>query len=86
MATANVHALLGPANDPRINAVDPKTGKPAVTDCKPGLRVWNSGGGKLTFFFWSTTGIGSAHYCGGITTGADAAVPGHDQEHRARTS
>ncbi len=76
VATADVHALLGPANDPRANAVDPTTGKSAVTDCKPGLRVWNSGAGKLTFFFWTTTGIGSAHYCGGIQTGSTPPYPG----------
>jgi hypothetical protein len=69
VATANVHALLGPASDP-------SSGAAGVIDCKPGLRVWNSGGGKLTFFFWSSTGIGSAHYCGGIPTGATPPYPG----------
>ena len=63
MATANVHALLGPASDP-------SSGAKGITDCKPGLRVWNSGGGKLVFFFWSTTNPAPAHYCGGVPTGA----------------
>jgi hypothetical protein len=62
VATANVHALLGPANDPSVSSTH-------VIDCKPGLRVWNSGGGHLVFFFWSTTVPGSAHYCGGVATG-----------------
>lgn len=69
VATANVHALLGPAKDPSANATDPMTGKSAITACNPGLRVWNSGGGKLTFFFWNTTTPGSVHYCGGVATG-----------------
>ena len=32
--------------------------------------MWNSGGGKLVFFFWSDTTPTSAHYCGGVPTGA----------------
>ena len=78
MATANVHALLGPAGDPA-------SGAKGVVDCKPGLRVWNSGAGKLTFFFWTTTGIGSAHYCGGIQTGSTPPYPGTIKK-PARTS
>jgi hypothetical protein len=70
VATANVNSLLGPASNPALNAVDPTTGKPAVTPCNPGLDVWNAGPGKLTFFFFSTTMPGSAHYCGGVATGA----------------
>jgi hypothetical protein len=63
VATANVHALLGPAKDPSATAG-------GVTPCNPGLRVWNSGGGKISLFFWSTTVPGSAHYCGGVATGS----------------
>jgi hypothetical protein len=69
VATANVHALLGPASDP-------SSGAKGVIDCKPGLRVWNSGGGKLTFFFWSQTTPGSPHYCGGVPTGSTPPYPG----------
>jgi hypothetical protein len=69
VATADVHALLGPASDPT-------SGAKGVIDCKPGLRVWNSGGGKLTFFFWSDTNPTSAHYCGGVPTGSTPPYPG----------
>jgi hypothetical protein len=68
VATGNVHALLGPANDPSLHALNQK-GTSAIIDCHPGLRVWNSGGGKLVFFFWTTTVPRSAHYCGGVATG-----------------
>lgn len=70
VGTANVNSLLGPANNPSTTATDPKTGKSVITPCNPGLRIWNSGGGKLTLFFWSTTTPGSAHYCGGVPTGS----------------
>jgi hypothetical protein len=63
VATANVNSLLGPAKDPSSTAK-------GIIACNPGLRVWNAGGGKLTFFFWSTTTPGSAHYCGGVPTGS----------------
>jgi hypothetical protein len=63
VATADIHALLGPAKDPSATSTH-------IVDCKPGLRVWNAGSGKLTFFLWSTTTPGSAHYCGGIPTGS----------------
>jgi hypothetical protein len=69
VATANVDALLGPGSNPSSNAKK-ADGTTAITPCHPGLRVWNSGQGKLSFFFWSTTAQGSAHYCGGIPTGA----------------
>lgn len=63
VATANVDALLGPGTDPSAHAM-------GITPCHPGLDVWNEGGGKLVFFFWSTATQGSAHYCGGIKTGS----------------
>lgn len=75
VATANVHALLGPAKDPTAWPPSQYAAK-GITDCKLGLRVWNSGGGKFVFFFWTTTGIGSAHYCGGIPTGTTGPFTG----------
>jgi hypothetical protein len=69
VATANVHALLGPAKDP-LAYPPSQFSSHGIVDCNPGLRVWNSGGGHLVFFFWSTTAQNSAHYCGGIPTGA----------------
>jgi hypothetical protein len=73
VATGFVRSLLGPGDDGSPNAVDPKTGKPAVVKCNPGLDVWNAGGGKLVFFFTAK----SALQCGGLETGSTAPFYGH---------
>lgn len=63
LATASVNSLLGPGSDPSSNAQ-------GVLPCNPALDAWNAGGGKIAFFFWTTTQQGSAHYCGGVKTGS----------------
>lgn len=42
------------------------------TACDPALDVWNSGQGKLTFFFVT---VPPNHVCGGLQTGATAPYP-----------
>jgi len=62
VATGSVSALLG---DPTLNPAN-------RISCKPGLDIWNAGGGKLWFFFTAA----SATQCAGLTTGATAPYPG----------
>jgi hypothetical protein len=62
VATGSVNALLGgPALDPT-----------KTISCKPGLEVFNGGGGKLWFFFTAT----SPTQCAGLTTGRTAPYEG----------
>ncbi len=64
VATGSIQALLGPSG----NATDPGT------SCDPVLDVWNSGQGKLTYFFVTTP----THMClnGALTTGGTPPYPG----------
>jgi hypothetical protein len=57
VATGYIHAVVGPATDFTSSALP----------CNPGIDVWNSGGGKLTFFFVD----GAVHNCDalGLKTG-----------------
>lgn len=48
------------------------TGAGGGTACNPFLHVWNSGPGKLTFFFV----VFGSHQCAGLHTGASAPYPG----------
>ncbi len=63
LATGYIHAVVGSATDFKANAAP----------CNPGLDVWNSGGGKLTFFFVDT----AAHNCDalGLKTGSTGPYP-----------
>jgi hypothetical protein len=63
LATGYIHAVVGSATD--FTA--------AAAPCNPGLDVWNSGGGKLTFFFVDT----AAHNCDalGLKTGSTGPYP-----------
>lgn len=66
VATGSVNAFIGgPSLAP----------PPASFSCKPGLDVWNAGGGKLLFFF-------TAHVpqCGPLVTGQTAPYPGTVKE------
>ena len=66
VATGYIHALLGSKADFSSGA--------AATPCDPGLDVWNSGPGKVTFFFVETP----AHNCNaaGLKTGSTGPYPG----------
>jgi hypothetical protein len=63
LATGYIHAVVGSATD--FTA--------AASPCNPGLDVWNSGGGKLTYFFVDT----AAHNCDalGLKTGSTPPYP-----------
>jgi hypothetical protein len=63
LAQGYIHAVVGSATDFKANAAP----------CNPGLDVWNSGGGKLTFFFVDT----AAHNCDalGLKTGSTGPYP-----------
>lgn len=63
-ATGYIHAEVGSPTDFKAGAAE----------CDPGLNVWNSGPGKLTFYFVTTP----AHNCNalGITTGGTPPYPG----------
>ncbi len=61
VASGNVVAAVGPTN---------RTG--STIPCDPLLHVYNSGAGKLAFFFVIT----GAHQCAGQVTGAAAPYPG----------
>jgi hypothetical protein len=61
VATGNVSSLLGGL---------PLSG--AGASCKPGLVVYNAGGGKLWYFFTASTGT----QCAGLKTGQTAPYPG----------
>lgn len=62
VATGTVDAEIGgPTLDPT-----------KAISCKPGLDVWNGGGGKLWYFFTAA----SPTQCGGLTTGQTAPYPG----------
>jgi hypothetical protein len=51
-----------------VAALGPKTNFTAAgTPCQPNLHVWNSGQGKLTFFF---VVVPPNHVCGGLQTGS----------------
>lgn len=67
VASGFITAQIGSATDQTI-----ATGLQG--SCDPLLHVWNSGGGKLTFFFVTD----ATHQClnGGITTGTVAPYPG----------
>jgi hypothetical protein len=64
LAQGYIHAVVGSATD----------FKAAAAPCNPALDVWNSGGGKLTFFFVDT----AAHNCDalGLKTGSTGPYPG----------
>jgi hypothetical protein len=49
-----------------------KTGAGAGTPCNPYLHVWNSGPGRLTYFFV----VFGKYQCAGLHTGASAPYPG----------
>jgi hypothetical protein len=51
-------------------------GSGAPTPCTPFLDVWNSGQGKLTYFFR----IGGSHQCGGLQTGSTPPYAGTYKE------
>ncbi len=61
VASGYITAVLGPANNFTAS------GSP----CTPLLHVWNSGGGKLTFFFVDTP----THQCVGLKTGQVGPYP-----------
>jgi hypothetical protein len=63
VATGYIHAVVGSATD--FTA--------AAAPCNPGIDVWNSGGGKLTFFFVD----GAVHNCDalGLKTGSTGPFP-----------
>jgi hypothetical protein len=62
VATGAVNAEIGgPTLDPT-----------KAISCKPGLDVWNGGGGKAWYFFTAK----SPTQCGGLTTGQTAPYPG----------
>ncbi len=64
VATGYIHSLLGSSTD---------FSKPGA-NCDPGLDVWNSGQGKLTYFFYTN----AVHVClgGALKTGATPPYPG----------
>lgn len=66
VATGAIRALLGPSNNFGTSA-------PGVNTCDPQLDVWNSGQGKLTFFFVDTP----THQClnGALHTGSTGPYP-----------
>ncbi len=66
VATGYITAALGPANNFATNAA-------GVAACDPDLDVWNSGQGKLTFFFVDTP----THVClgGALHTGSTGPYP-----------
>jgi hypothetical protein len=68
VATGSITAILGPESDQSASA-------PGLLPCNPLLHVWNSGGGKLTFFFVEQA---PSHLCAGgaIATGAVPPFPG----------
>jgi hypothetical protein len=45
---------------------------PSAFACDPALHAWNSGGGKVTFFFVDTP----SHQCGPLQTGSTGPFPG----------
>jgi hypothetical protein len=63
LAHGYIHAIVGSATDFKAPA----------EPCNPGLDVWNSGGGKLTYFFVDT----AAHNCDalGLKTGSTGPYP-----------
>jgi hypothetical protein len=63
VATAPVHALLGPSKDLKAKG----------TSCNPFLNVYNGGKGKLVFFFTES----KKYVCGGLQTGSSAPYIGH---------
>ncbi len=66
VAAGYITAALGPSNNFTLNA-------PGVASCDPELDVWNSGQGKLTFFFVDTP----THIClgGALHTGSTGPYP-----------
>ncbi len=66
VAAGAITALLGPSNNFALHAV-------GVANCDPELDVWNSGQGKLTFFFVDTP----THVClgGALHTGSTGPYP-----------
>jgi hypothetical protein len=68
VATGYIHAVVGSATD--FTA--------AASPCNPGIDVWNSGGGKLTFFFVD----GAVHNCDalGLHTGSTGPFPSNETQ------
>jgi hypothetical protein len=66
VAGGAITALLGPSNNFDLHAM-------GVANCDPALDVWNSGQGKLTFFFVDTP----THIClgGALHTGSTGPYP-----------
>jgi hypothetical protein len=66
VASGAIVATLGPPSNFALGA-------PGTAACDPGLDVWNSGQGKLTFFFIDTP----AHQClgGALKTGSTGPYP-----------
>jgi hypothetical protein len=62
VATGSIVAQLGAKNNFAVGG----------TPCAPNLHVWNSGQGKLTFFFVVTP---PTHVCGGLMTGSTGPYP-----------
>ena len=62
-ASGYIHALLGPTTNWATSA---------GFACDPGLDVWNSGQGKLTYFFFTNP----THLCGPLQTGGTPPYPG----------
>jgi hypothetical protein len=68
LATGYIHAVVGSATDFTATAAP----------CNPGVDVWNSGGGKLTFFFVD----GAVHNCDalGLKTGSTGPFPATEKQ------
>ena len=68
VATGYIHAVVG----------SPTDFKAAAAPCNPGIDVWNSGGGKLTFFFVD----GAVHNCDalGLKTGSTGPFPSTEKQ------
>jgi hypothetical protein len=68
LATGYIHAVVGSRTD--FTA--------AAAPCNPGIDVWNSGGGKLTFFFVD----GAVHNCDalGLKTGSTGPFPATEKQ------
>ena len=67
VASGAITAVIGPTNNQSASA-------PGTAPCDPLLHVWNSGGGKLTFFFVDEP---PNHMCAGgaLTTGSVPPYP-----------